>query len=459
MSAAAARPLTAETPLPPLMPGAAYLGHLRRMRDNPLRLFRDAVHAYGDIVRFQLGPETAILLGHPDAIKYVLQDRHRAFGKGTPGFIKMKRVLGEGLVTSEGDFWLRQRRIAQPAFHRQRIASFAQVMVRDTLDLSHRWEALAARGQTVDVHQEMMSLTLRIVGEALLSRDLSDSAGAVSKALAVVLHHIIDRTTSPWDPPERIPVPSNRRFVKARAALDEVVWSVINERRRSGEDAGDLLSMLMKARDEETGESMTDRQLRDEVMTMFLAGHETTANALTWTFMLLSDHPEIAERLTREVRSVLKGRAPVLEDLAKLDYVRMVLDESMRLYPPAWVIARRALEDGETCGYRIPKGALLFPSPWAVHRNPRVWPQPDRFDPERFSKDRVAQHPRYAYFPFGGGPRQCIGQGFALMEAQLILATLAQNFRARTTPDYRLAMEPQVTLRAKYGLPMTITRA
>jgi cytochrome P450 len=398
------------------------------------------------------------VVSFPEGVKHVLQDNQKNYDKETHGFAKLRSLLGRGLLTSEGDFWLKQRRLMQPAFHRQRLASFAALMVRDTEELMARWETLAARGKPVDIADEMMKLTLRIVSETLLNRDLSGEANKIGDALTFAIHHVNGRITKIFDPPEDFPTPANRRYLKARATLNEVVEGVIAERRRSGEDPGDLLSMLLQAKDQDTGEAMDDRQLRDEVMTIFLAGHETTANVLAWTFHALQLNPVIGMRLTSEVQRVLGGRSPTLEDLPRLDYVRMVIDESMRLYPPAWLLVRRALQDDEIGGFHIPALSYVFVAPWTVHRNPRVWPQPELFDPERFHKDRLGAIARYAHFPFGGGPRLCIGQSFAQMEAQLILATLAQRFRLRAASLRKVRFDPQITLRPKNGLPMLIER-
>jgi cytochrome P450 len=456
--AVAARP--EERRLAPEPPGSFLLGHLRLMRNSPLPSLTRFAREYGDFVRLRFpGGKMGHLVSSPEWVKYVLAENQKNYDKETHGFSKLRSLLGRGLVTSEGDFWLRQRRLIQPAFHRQRLASFAQLMARDAAELADEWERHAGTHRPIDLARDMMRLTLRIVSETLLSRNLSGEADLVGNALTFAIHHVNSRITKLFDPPELVPTPDNLRYLGARAELDRVVMGVIEDRRRSGKDAGDLLSMLLAARDEETGEAMNDRQLRDEVMTLFLAGHETTANALTWTFYLLSSHPEISERLTREVHQVIGDRIPALEDLPRLDYVRMVVDEAMRLYPPVWMIVRRALQDDEIGGYHIPALSYVFVSPWIVQRSPQVWNDPERFDPERFHRDRLSAIPRYAHFPFGGGPRLCIGNNFALMEAQLILATLAGRFRPRLVPGTVVELDPQITLRPKNGLPMVVERA
>jgi cytochrome P450 len=304
----------------------------------------------------------------------------------------------------------------------------------------------------------MMRLTLRIVGRALLGTEIGDEADAVGQALPVALHWANEQITRP-SLSERLPTPGNRRFRSAVGSLNGVVNGLVAQRRKSGEDPGDLLSMLMKATDAETGEAMSDQQLRDEVMTIFLAGHETTANALAWTFMLLSLHPGVDRTLRAELSSVLAGRLPTLADLPKLTYTRMVLDEALRLYPPAWSLGRRAEVDDVIDGYAIPKGSLVIVSPYVVHHNARVWDNPEGFDPERFRPGKEEGLPRFAYFPFGGGPRLCIGNNFALMEAQLLLAVLAQRARPELLAGHPVELEPMITLRPKGGLPMRLARA
>jgi cytochrome P450 len=302
----------------------------------------------------------------------------------------------------------------------------------------------------------MMRLTLTIVCQTLFSSDISTEADEVGQALTTVLKHTIDRMQSLFDLAEILPLPENRRFYEALRTLDQVVYGMIKERRRSGRDTGDLLSMLVFARDEETGQSMSDKQLRDEVMTIFLAGHETTANALGWTWYLLSRHPEVTRRLEAELAEVLDGRTPTLDDLSKLNYTSMVIQEAMRLYPPAWIIGRNAVEADQIDGYDIPADSSIILSPYVTHRHPGFWDNPEGFDPERFSPQQTKDRPYFAYFPFGGGPRLCIGNNFALMEAKLVLATVAQRYRLELVPGHPVEPEPLVTLRPKYGLLMTL---
>jgi cytochrome P450 len=407
---------------------------------------------YGDLVYFEFGPQPMFLVNNPDYIRDVFVTHNRKFMKGE-GLQRAKRLLGEGLLTSEGEFHLRQRRLAQPAFHRQRIAGYAATMVEYAGRACDRWRA----GETRDVAREMMRLTLAIAGKTLFDANVEGEADEIGKALTTTFE-LFNTLTLPFRQLlERLPLPASKRFVKARERLDATIYRIINERRAGGEDRGDLLSMLIAARDEEgDGSGMTDEQLRDEAMTIFLAGHETTANALTWTWYLLSQHPEIEARFHAEVDQALKGALPTAEDFPRLRYTEMVFAEAMRLYPPAWVIGRRALGDFQIDGYKIPARSILLISPYVTHHDARFFPDPYRFDPERWSPEARESRPKFSYFPFGGGPRVCIGESFAWMEGALVLATIAQRFRMRLAPGHPVEMRPLVTLRPKHGMRMIL---
>jgi cytochrome P450 len=407
---------------------------------------------YGDLVYFEFGPQPMFMVNNPDYIRDVLVTHNRKFMKGE-GLQRAKRLLGEGLLTSEGEFHLRQRRLAQPAFHRQRIAGYAATMVEYAARDCDRWRA----GETRDVAREMMRLTLAIAGKTLFDANVEGEADEIGKALTTTFE-LFNSLTLPFvQLLDRLPLPANKRFEKARGRLDATIYRIINERRASGEDRGDLLSMLISARDEEgDGSGMTDEQLRDEAMTIFLAGHETTANALTWTWYLLSQHPEIEARLHAEVDEVLKGALPTAEDFPRLRYTEMVFAEAMRLYPPAWVIGRRALGDYQINGYKIPARSILLMSQYVTHHDARFFPDPFRFDPERWTPEARESRPKFSYFPFGGGPRVCIGESFAWMEGALVLATIAQRFRMRLAPGHPVEMQPLVTLRPKHGMLMIL---
>lgn len=443
---------------PPRLPGYNALSSLRAFGNDPLSFLRE-IAATGDVVETRFGPRKAVFLRAPAAVEQVLVTHQREFTKQTRGYYFLRKVLGNGLVTSEGDFWREQRRISQPAFAKQRIEALTETMVRCTRRmLDGPFAAAVERGEPLDIASEMMRVTLDVVSATLLGIESGERAEGVSWAMPVVLEHVVYGITHPLTLPEAFPTARNRRYRKALNQLDRVVEGIIAERRERPPQAssqGDLLDMLMDAQDEETGRRMTDRQLRDEVMTMYLAGHETTAVSLSWTLWLLTQHPEWAERIQREVDEVL-GEAPTLAAIARLDVTRRVLEEGMRLYPPVWLLARMSTRDHTLAGHYVPKGRLVFVSPWLTHRDPKYWADPERFDPDRFLPERRERLPRYAYFPFSAGQRKCIGDRFALLEAQIILAMLTSRYRLLATSPH--APEPlcAVTLRPRHAIPMHV---
>jgi cytochrome P450 len=364
----------------------------------------------------------------------------------SPLYNRLRDTLGNGLLTSEGAFWLRQRRLAQPAFHHQRVRAMADTMIDCTAQMLDRWAAVAARGGTIRVVDEMMAVTQAIIVRTMFSTDLGETAEIVNRTWPII-NRRIGETFWATKLETSLPLPANRRFRRALAELDGVVYRIIAGRRGGRGEHDDLLAMLLSARDEETGAGMTDRQLRDEVMTMLLAGHETTSLALSWTYYLLARHPEVEARIADEVDRVVGGSRPSFAHLERLTTTRQAIEESLRLYPPAWGFSRQAIADDEIGGYRVPKGSLAFVIPFVVHRRPAWWPDPERFDPDRFTPERDAARPRFAYFPFGGGPRGCIGNQFAMMEAQLIVAAVAQRFRVAVVPGQEVRAEPLITLR------------
>jgi cytochrome P450 len=441
--------------LPPGPRGWPVLGMLPAVRRDPIGVFTSAARTFGDVTYFKIGPRRGFLITNPDDVRHVLQDNARNYHK-SPLYEKLRMFLGNGLLTSEDEFWLRQRRIAQPAFHRQRMMALAGVMAEAARDAAARWEPLAAAGKPVDVDEEMMRLTRTVVVRALLGADLGPFTSTIDDAWTIINQHIGE---SFWAlGPDTLPTPKYRRFKAARSVLRGAVDHVIAERRRNLSEGADLLSMLMSARDEETGETMSDEQLRVEVTTFLLAGQETTSLALTWTWYLLSQHPAVRERLEAEIDAVLDGRPPGYSDLANLPYLRMVVDESMRLYPPAWGFSRQALADDALGGFRLPRGWLAFVIPYVLHRLPAYWQDPDVFDPERFLPERSADRPKFAFIPFGAGPRRCIGDQFALIETQLSVATFAQLYRLHLQPGHKADPWPLITLRPRFGMPMTIER-
>jgi cytochrome P450 len=429
-------------------------GSLIRFRRDPLAFLRQLALAHGDVVSFRIGQGEAFLVNDPDLIRDVLVTHDRRFSKGQ-GLRVAERLLGQGLLTSEGEFHRRQRRLAQPAFHRQRIAGYATTMSRHALDWQDRWRD----GDGMDVAQEMGGLTLRIAAKTLFDCDVAEEIRDISEALTESLR-LYSWATLPFAARLEPFLPFlTRRFDQARDRLDAVVYRMIAERRASGEDRGDLLSMLLLACDPDgDGGRMTDHQLRDEAMTLLLAGHETTANVLAWTWYLLAQSPEAEARLHAEVDEVVSGRVPTVDDVPRLPYTRRVLAESMRCYPPAWIIARRALEDCPLEAFTVPAGALVLMSQWVTHHDPRYYPDPFRFDPERWDPERAAERPKFAYYPFGGGSRLCIGEQFAWMEGILVLATLAARWRFRLVPGHPVVPQPVLTLRLKHGIRMTAHR-
>jgi cytochrome P450 len=423
--------------------------NLWAFRRDPLRFFTEAAHKYGDVVFYSMGSRRLFLVNNPEYIKDLLVTSNRKFEKSVV-LQRSKNILGNWLLTSEGDFHLRQRRLAQPAFHRHRVNSYGKVMVEYAQTMCARWQD----GSTIDVHDEMMKLTLAIVGKTLFDAEME---GKTAEEIAGAMQTFMDLFGLVFLPYsqylEKFNVPPMNRIHKARRQLDGVVYRLIAERRSSGRDQGDLLSMLLRASDPEgDGSGMTDEQLRDECVTLILAGHETTANALSWTWMLLSQNPEIERRMHEEIATAIGDRPPTVEDIPALRYVEWVLAESMRLYPPAWVIGRRAIEAHQFGGYEVPAGCMVLCSQWVMHRDERYYVDPKRFDPERWRPEERVKRPKFSYFPFGAGPRQCIGEPFAWMEGVLLLASIAQRWRMRLVPEHPVSPLPVITLRPKYGI-------
>jgi cytochrome P450 len=430
---------------PPGPRGYPVLGVLPHLRSDPIRTFLDAANRYGEFVHLKAGPYHGFLASDPADIKHVLQDNARNYHK-SPLYDRLRDSLGNGLLTSEDSFWLHQRRLAQPAFHRQRLQAMADVMVACTSQMLERWDQSTSPADPRDVGAEMMALTQSIIVRTMFSTDLG-AAGAVLDRTWPIINRRIGETFWSTKLETSLPLPANRRFWRALRELDTVVYQIIAERRQTRRDESDLLSMFLAARDDETGAGMTDRQLRDEVVTMLLAGHETTSLLLSWTYYLLSQHPGARRSIEDEVDREIGNGRPTFAHIDRLTFTRRVLEESLRLYPPAWGFSRRALGDDELGGYRIPKGSLVFLIPFVVHRRPKLWPDPDRFDPGRFAPEHESTRPRFAYIPFGGGPRGCIGNQFAMLEAQLIVATIAQRYRIELVPDQHIRPEPLITLR------------
>ena len=421
-----------------------------------LSVYMDAARQYGDIVHFGRGSYSFYFVVHPDYVKHVLQDNTRNYPKKNRFNDMLKPLTGEGLLTSDGEVWRRRRRMSQPAFHRERIDGFAKGMTDATQAMLARWVPFAEHGHALDVGREMQRVTLSIVGRALFSADISADSDEMGRAVTTIFEHFNHRFRHLLSVPESVPTPRNRRFHTAIATVDRVSYRLIAEHRQAGTDSGDLLSMLIAARDEETGEGLSDLQIRDEVGTFLGAGHETTAVTLAWVWYLLSKYPDVERQVHAEVAEVLQGRTPRVADIPRLSYTKMVIQETMRLYPPAWGMSRGIVNDDEIDGYPIPAGALMVLSPYVTHRHPAFWDNPEGFEPERFTPERIAERPRYAYFPFGGGPRQCIGNEFALMEAQLIIAMVIQKYRLQLVPGQHIEPDPIFTLRPSTSVSMTL---
>ena len=439
--------------LPPGPKGSLIMGVMREFNRDTLGFITRCRREYGDVVRSRFLYVTAYFVYNPADIETVLTTNAKSFRKAqslrSPFF---HRLVGNGLVTSEGDFWRRQRRLAQPAFHRQRISSYGDIMVQYAQRAIAQWED----GEQRNLAKDMTRLTLEIVVKTLFNSDVSQDADHVGQMLTSIVKPFASQATLKWILDNRLPTPDHRRYFNAVSEIDRIVFRIIAERRASGYDEGDLLSMLLQAQDDD-GTRMSDAQLRDEVMTLFLAGHETTALALSWSWYLLSSHPEAEKVFHAELDKVLGGRTPSVADMPKLKYTEMIAKEAMRLYPPAYAVGREALEETEIGGFRVPKGTQLFAFQWVTHRDPRFFDDPAAFKPERWAGEAIEQLPKYAYFPFGGGPRQCIGNYFAMMEIVLLLATIGHRFRFELTGE-KVEVLPVLSLRPKSGIKVVVEK-
>jgi cytochrome P450 len=430
---------------PPGPPNRLFAMLFGALRQNPLEYFTELTRQYGDVWGMRIGRFRSLFINHPDLIEEVLVNKARLYHKGRI-LQANKYLFGDGLLTAEGDFWLRQRRLAQPAFHRERIAAYAATMADYTGQMLAAWRS----GEQRDIHQEMMNLALRIVGKTLFDADVTRDAREVGETLDMLLK-IASNFGRTVLVPLWVPTPRNLRAKAGVRRIERIIYRIITERRASGRDTGDLLSTLLEVQDED-GTRMNDRQLRDETITLFLAGHETTASTLSWTWWLLAQNPAVEKRFHEELDGVLGGRQPTMDDLPKLGYLGHVLTESLRLYPPAWGIARLAEQEHEIAGYPVLPGYGVAMAQWVVHRDARWFDAPLEFRPERWENGLAKQLPRFAYFPFGGGPRQCIGNTFALMEASVVLATIGQRFRLQLVPGQDVKPMASITMRPKSGI-------
>jgi cytochrome P450 len=433
--------------------GYPFLGVMPEMISDMLGLFTNTAREYGGIAQFKLLNKSYLLVTNPDYVKYILQDNYKNYVRGRS--VETGRVLlGNGLPLIDGDFWLRERRMLQPAFHRERLGKLANVVTNVIDVFMQHWEAKLRSNQTLDLDDEMMRLTLTVIIKSMFSAEIDDKIQSLSHAFNVASRFMLWRSQQMWAPPLSVPIPRNVEYNRALKILNDTIYPLIADRRKNPND--DLLGMMLEMRDADTGEGMSDQQARDEVVTIFFAGHETTAVTMSWAFYLLSQHPEVEERMRAELENVLDGRQPAFADLPKLVYLQQFINEVLRLYPAAYLFAREAVVDDVLDGYPIPANTLIFISPFVTHRDPKYWPDPERFDPDRFKSEQVASRPRQVYYPFGEGPHLCIGNNFALMEMQLILSMALQRFRLRLVPNHPIAFKPEATLRPKYGMKMTI---
>jgi len=440
------------SPLPPGPSNRELLGKIGQIQSDPLSFLVDLSKEFGPAASFRVFSLPVIVLSSPEGVKHVLQDQYKLYSKNTIQYNALAAITGKGLLTNDGADWLRNRRLIQPAFSRRHILALDQIVIPALDRMLASWEEPARLGQPVDIDREMMQLTLEVVGKALFSIDLSSEARDLTGAVITALDHIVYRVRNQITPPAFLPTPRNLRFRAALHKLDKAIYALLAKRKQAGEPGKDLLGMLLAARDE-NGSPLSERQIRDELMTMLVAGHETVASALTWTWLLLAQHPQVCDRFYKEVYQSLSGCPPTSAALETLPYTGAVFAEALRLYPPAWLITRKAREEDEVCGFRIPRGALVILSPYAVHRQPEHWPETERFLPERFEAPNEPS--RYAYIPFGAGPRICIGNSFAQVEAQLILAGVAQRYRLELAGPPP-AVEALVTLRPRGGLSMRL---
>lgn len=432
----------------------ALAGDLLEIAKDPLGVFTQRAREEGGVAQFRIGARKAFLVSDPDCLRRVLLENVAQYDKNTPSFRAVRIALGNGLLTSNGEFWKRQRRIAQPAFHGENLKRFAPIFNRLADRYADQWDETRRAGQPVDAGTDMMKVTLTGVAEALFGEDLSTQADAINQVFPIVLEELAHRTQTPVALPLWIPSQRNQRLKAALGTIQGIVENMVQARRTrlrtttpDSHAHTDLLSTLMLARDAETGESMSDQQLQDEVMTLLIAGHETTANALSWVWYLLDRHPEEQERLREELVSVTGGRPPTVEDLPRLRRLRMVFLETLRLYPPLWMFSRRALAADRLGPAAIQPGNLIIISPYAVHRVPSLWPDPEEFRPERFEPGNEQQRNKFAFLPFGAGPRMCMGMSFAMIESQILLGTLLSRFRTRLWKPEVLLPSPVVTLR------------
>jgi cytochrome P450 len=433
-------------PVPTVPPAHPFFRNALSFAKGPLPFMLREWERQGDIYDVNFPQIPFFVVSHPDYVKHVLVTNNRNYKKAF-SFNFLSYTLGKGLATNEGESWLRQRRIAQPAFHHKRLAALVHVMVEDTALLVDEWAAKARSGEAVHLVSDMMKTASAIVAHALLGTDVREQSEEIIELMTVINYQTTQKLINPLRSPMWLPTQDNLVLKKSIRRIDEIIYQIIEQRRINTARHFDLLSMLMDSRDAETGAQMNDLQLRDELVTLMLAGTETSANALSWSFILLMQHPEVADRLRQEADAVLAGGPPDHTKLRALTYTTQVLNETMRIYPPGWITGREALDDDEIAGVPIPGGSQVYVSPFIVHRHPGFWENPNQFDPERFNEKQSKGRHKFAFFPFGGGPRYCIGNNFAMMEMQVILATLLRHFKISPLSSLPPAMNPMLTLK------------
>ena len=443
------RPYPRVAPVNPVLKNAAVFGR------DPFGFMVRGQRQYGDFYDVHLPHVPLFVLSTPEYAKHVLVTHNKKYGKSF-AYEFLRHPLGNGLLTSEGDFWLKQRRIAQPAFHRERLSTLATTITETTQEMLREWEGHALRQEAFNATHELMRLTCRVVARALFGSDVADSASSIVGYINTINQHITEKVSNPFRLPRWLPNRKNREYQRALRELDKIVYGIIEDRHRTGETYHDLLAMLMETEDADTGERMSDRQVRDEVVTLFIAGTETSAVALSWMLYLLAKHPKEAEQLYEEVTQGA-SETPGAEDMTKLVRTHWVVQEAMRLYPPAWIIGREAWEDDELDGHFIPQGSQVYICPYIIHRHPDLWEQPERFWPDRFSDELAKERHKFAFFPFGGGPRYCIGNHFAMMEMQLALSLIIKKFDIKLDGEEDIPVEPLISLRPRGGVHLRLT--
>jgi cytochrome P450 len=439
---------------PPKSKGHWLLGDTMELVKSPLHYVIKHQQKHGNLFEVDSVSHKVMFTTHPDVAKHLLVDNNKAYYKSFDYQI-LKMVLGEGLISSDGNFWLKQRRLAQPAFHKKRLDMMFSIMLDETKLLCDRLDKIKQKGETFNLNHELTTVTINIVAKTLFGTQIDASIESVGKHITHLNNYIVTKVNNPLLPPVWVPTARNLAFKKAMKDLNDIIYKIIADRRKNPEEQDDQLAMLMNARDEETGEGMTDLQLRDEILTLFVAGHETSATSLSWILILLSQNPEWMKKCKQEVNEVLGNRFPNLEDMMKLPILKRVIDEALRLYPPAWIVGRKALEDDELLGYHVKKGYNVIICVYQIHRHPDFWEKPNEFDPDRFLPERSVNRHKYAYFPFGGGPRMCIGNNFALMEMNIILAMMLQRYTPAAAKE-TFEWESLVTLRPKGEVPFTL---